>query len=200
VTTTDDTEVSRPASGWMTAPTVIGLTQWFTRWRVLLAVPVVAALFYLVRPGPVWPAVAAAAFGEFIQLWAAAHLHKNVRMVNSGPYGLLRNPMYAGRFFVGLGFVLLLQRWYLVLAYVVTFALYAQVRVLGEEARLRDLFGEDYLAYCRSVNRWFPRPWRRPPSAARWSWEAVRRNHQLRVTAGVALGLVLLWWRGHSLG
>ncbi len=120
--------------------------------------------------------------------------------MNSGPYGLLRNPMYLGRFFVGLGFVLFTQRWYLVAAYVVTFALYAQVRVLGEEARLRTLFGEEYLAYCRAVNRWFPRPWRRPASAARWSWEAVRRNHQLRVTAGVALGLVLLWWRAQSAG
>ncbi len=193
MTTADDSEVSRLSSTWLRAPAVVALTHWFTRWRVLLAAPVVIALFLLVTRGPVWPGVAVALLGELIQLWASAHLHKDKRMITSGPYGLVRNPMYCGRFFVGLGFVLLTWRWYLIVGYVVIFGLYAQARVLGEEARLRRLFGEDYVAYCRAVNRWFPRPWRRPESAARWSWEAVRRNHQHRVTAGVALALVLLW-------
>ena len=165
-----------------------------TRLRFLLAVPVAAALLYLVDRGPLWPGALVIAFGEFIQLWAAAHLHKNVTMVKSGPYSLLRNPMYFGRFFVGLGFALMTWRWYLIAPYVIGFALYAQARVLGEEARLRGLFGEEYVEYCAHVNRWFPWP-RTPLSTARWSWEAVRRNHQLRVTAVVALALVVLWLR-----
>jgi len=200
VSTTDDTEASHPSSTWLTTPAVVGLAHWFTRWRVLLAVPVVVALFYLVDRAPVWPGVAVALLGEFVQLWASAHLHKDVRMITSGPYGLVRNPMYCGRFLVGLGFVLLTWRWYLIVGYVVVFAFYAQARVLREEARLRDIFGGDYAAYCQAVNRWFPRPWGRPESSRRWSWEAVRRNHQHRVTAGVAVALALLWWRVYHLG
>jgi len=180
----------------LTAPPVARLQQCFTRLRALLALPAAAALLYLVDRGPVWPGVAVAALGEYWQLWAAAHLHKNVDVVKSGPYALLRNPMYLGRFFVGLGFVLLTWRWYFIAAYVLSFALYAQARVLGEEARLRGLFGEEYAAYCRAVNRWFAWP-RIRLSDARWSWAAVRRNHQLRVSAAVALMLVLLWARVH---
>jgi hypothetical protein len=105
--------------------------------------------------------------------------------------------MYLGRGFVGLGWVLMTWRWYLILAYVLGYACYAQARVVGEEKRLGGLFGEDYARYCAAVNRWLPWP-RRKLSAARWSWEAVQRNHQLRVTLGMAALIALVWWRVRS--
>ena len=190
----------------LTAQPVTTFQKLSTRLRFLLAVPAAAALLYFVDRGPLWPGVIVIAFGEFMQLWAAAHLHKNVTMVKSGPYSLLRNPMYFGRFFVGLGFALMTWRWYLIAPYAVGFALYAQARVLGEEARLGGLFGEEYGQYCAAVNRWFPWPRTRLSDArllqhgsaeAHWSWEAVRRNHQLRVTLGVALMIALLYCRLH---
>ena len=85
----------------LTAQPVTKVQKLFTRLRFLLAVPPAALLFYLVDRGPMWPGLLVVAFGEFFQLWAAAHLHKNVNMVKSGPYRLVRNPMYFGRFFVG---------------------------------------------------------------------------------------------------
>jgi len=196
----------------LTAQPVTAFQKLSTRLRFLLAVPAAAALLYFVDRDPLWPGVAVIAFGELVQLWAAAHLHKNVATVKSGPYSLLRNPMYFGRFFVGLGFALMTWRWYLIAPYVIAFALYAQARVLGEEARLRGLFGEEYGQYCTAVNRWFPWPRRLhrhgsadagigtgvPMQSHRWSWKAVRRNHQLRVTIGVALMVALLWWRAQS--
>ncbi len=178
----------------LTASPLLRLQQCFTRLRFLLALPAAALLIYLVSHGPIWPGVLVTAFGEFWQLWAAAHLHKNVTMIRSGPYALLRNPMYFGRFFVLLGFVLLTWRWYLVLSYVVIFAVYAHARVMGEEARLRGLFGQEYADYCAAVNRWLPWP-RTPGDGRRWSWEAVRRNHQLRVSLAAALLLAVLWGR-----
>ena len=147
-----------------------------------------------------WPGVAVALLGELTQLWASAHLHKNVDLVLSGPYALVRNPMYVGRFLVGLGLVLLTWRWFLILPYVAGFWLYAQARVLGEEGRLRERFGDAYGHYCRAVRRWLPLPPRQRFSDARWSWEAVRRNHQHRVTAALLLGLALLKWRLEALG
>ncbi len=176
---------------------VTQLQQSFTRLRFLLALPLGVVLLYFVQHGPLWPGVVVALFGELWQVWAASHLHKNVTMVRSGPYALVRNPMYFGRFFVLLGFVLLTWRWYFIVGYVLIFALYAQARVLGEEARLRGLFGEEYADYCRRVNRWFPWP-KGGSDGRRWSWEAVQRNHQLRVSLAVVLLLALLWWRVQS--
>ena len=49
-------------------------------------------------------------FGELIQLWCFASLDKNADLAARGPYALVRNPMYLGRFFIIGGFLLLLDR------------------------------------------------------------------------------------------
>lgn len=171
-----------------------------TRLRFLLAIPAAAVLFLFTDRGPMWPGVAVALAGESLQLWAAAHLRKNIQVVKSGPYGWLRNPMYVGRFFVGLGLTLLTWRWFIVLPYIAFFWLYAQARVLGEERHLAALFGEEYQAYCARVRRWLPLPPREKLSEERWSWSALGRNHELRVAAGVVVVMALLKLRLEALG
>jgi len=171
-----------------------------TRLRFVLGVPALAVIVLFTDRGPMWPGVAAALLGEAIQVWASAHLRKNVELVMSGPYAWVRNPMYVGRFFLGLGLTLLTWRWFLILPYVVIFWLYAQARVLGEEARLRALFGQQHEEYCRKVRRWLPRWPRERLSEARWSWGCVLYNHELRVAALVVTGLLLLKWRMEAWG
>jgi hypothetical protein len=184
----------------LTSSPVSRIQEWATRWRFLLAIPAAAiAVVFTDRP-PMWPGVAVALCGEAIQVWASAHLHKNVELVVSGPYAYVRNPMYVGRFFVGLGLALLTWRWFLIAPYVLVFWLYAHARVLGEEVRLRGLFGERYLAYCAVVSRWRPRIPRQRFSQARWSWACVLRNHELRVAVAVVGGMLLLRWRMLAFG
>jgi protein-S-isoprenylcysteine O-methyltransferase Ste14 len=184
-----------PKADWLISEPVTRLQRFFTRLRFLLALPAAAAIITFTDHAPMWPGVAIALFGEAIQVWASAHLRKNVEVVMSGPYAWARNPMYLGRFFVGLGLTVLTWRWFLIVPYVIIFWLYAQARVLGEEARLLARFGDEYQAYCCTVRRWLPLPPRKRFSDARWSWECLLRNHELRVAVGVVLGLVLLRWR-----
>ena len=47
-------------------------------------------------------------FGEAIQLWSFASLVKNEQLTARGPYVLVRNPMYLGRYFILLGGIMLL--------------------------------------------------------------------------------------------
>jgi len=185
-----------PRPGWLSSRAVARLQSVGTKLRFLLAAPVVVALFLLVDRGPMWPGVLVALAGESLQLWATAHLRKNVQVIRSGAYAWLRNPMYLGRFFVGLGLALLTWRWFIIAPYVVLYCLYAQARVVGEERHLRALFGKEYEDYCRAVRRWLPLPPRQRPSNERWSWDSVLRNHELRVAGCVVLLLALLkWWR-----
>ncbi|MFB3882961.1 MAG: isoprenylcysteine carboxylmethyltransferase family protein [Armatimonadota bacterium] len=191
-----ETHTDRTADpGWLSSRPVASLQSLGTRLRFLLALPVVVVLFLLVDRGPMWPGALVASAGESLQLWATAHLRKNIQVIKSGPYAWLRNPMYAGRFFVGLGLALLTWRWYLILPYAVVYCLYAQARVLGEERHLRSLFGKEYEDYCSAVRRWLPLPRRRRLSTERWSWDSVMRNHELRVAGGLLLVLALLKWR-----
>ena len=77
------------------------------------------------------------------------------RIIRSGPYGYTRNPMYLGHliFMLGLGLVTRSKlAWLILLGNVPWF----HTRVLEDEERLREHFGEEYEDYCRDVKRWVP--------------------------------------------
>jgi len=85
------------------------------------------------------------------------------RLVVSGLYGFVRNPMYLAVASTILGQGALFGSkellWY---AGLVGLGFHAFV-VLYEEPTLRARYGSEYTSYCASVNRWVPRlsPWRR---------------------------------------
>jgi protein-S-isoprenylcysteine O-methyltransferase Ste14 len=79
------------------------------------------------------------------------------RLVASGPYRYLRNPMYLGAA-LALGGAALFYRSLALLIYVVLFLAVTHVFVvLYEEPTLARLFGADYAAYRERVHRWVPR-------------------------------------------
>jgi len=85
------------------------------------------------------------------------------KLVVSGPYRFVRNPMISGVVFVLIAEALLLgskaHGWWAVL-----FAIINIIYIpLVEEPMLRDRFGDDYTDYCRHVPRLLPRlrPWTR---------------------------------------
>ena len=84
------------------------------------------------------------------------------RLVVTGLYRHVRNPMYVGVVTVVLGQGLLIGS-ARVLGYGVVLWLIFHLFVLGyEEPTLRRSFGTEYDRFCRNVPRWIPRlrPWR----------------------------------------
>jgi len=89
------------------------------------------------------------------------------KLVITGPYRYVRNPMYLGMGVALLGFAIVFPHGAaiflgeLAVAFVLVFAFI----VVYEEPTLRGLFGADYVEYCRNVRRWIPRlsPWYAPP-------------------------------------
>jgi len=88
------------------------------------------------------------------------------RLVVTGLYRFVRNPMYVGMGIVMIGEAILIGR--VEMIYLALFALFAVSLfiVLYEEPTLRSKFGEEYLEYCRHVRRWIPRltPYKAAPS------------------------------------
>ena len=79
------------------------------------------------------------------------------RLVVSGPYRFVRNPMYLGAGLVLLG-VAGLYRSSVLCGYAVLFLLAAHIFVmLYEEPTGARQFGEEYKAYRAKVRRWIPR-------------------------------------------
>lgn len=77
------------------------------------------------------------------------------RIVESGPYRLVRNPMYLGHLVFFLGLAIVLRSW-IASGVLVFHAVWFDVRVRADEARLLRLFGAAYADYCSRVKRWIP--------------------------------------------
>ncbi|MFI5119719.1 MAG: methyltransferase family protein [Thermoanaerobaculia bacterium] len=79
------------------------------------------------------------------------------RFVASGPYRFVRNPMYVGAITLMVGFGLVLRSPSVFGVAFAAFFLSNLFVIFVEEPGLARRFGESYLAYRRSTNRWIPR-------------------------------------------
>lgn len=77
-------------------------------------------------------------------------------LVKEGPYCLVRNPMYLGILFIGLGFVLMLFQWWVALIFLFIFIIRYILLIFKEEKKLMTVFGDEYSDYSRKVARILP--------------------------------------------
>ena len=99
-----------------------------------------------------------AALGGILVLWTIVALAAGGRgrLVVTGPYRFMRNPMYFGAALAIAGAALFYQS-ILLLAYASVFILFSHfVVVLYEEPALQRTFGDEYDTYRRQVGRWGP--------------------------------------------
>jgi len=99
------------------------------------------------------------AFARFVLegIGTPAPMAPTERLVIGGAYRFVRNPMYIAVGSVILGQALLLGRPVL-LAYLAGFAIAVAAFVrLYEEPTLEARYGAEYVTYCETVPRWWPR-------------------------------------------
>lgn len=84
-----------------------------------------------------------------------ARLYRGQRLVTSGPYAIVRHPMYVGLAIAALGALLLYQTW-TTLAFVTALPVLV-VRAKREDEVLADRFGAEWEAYRDRVPAWIPR-------------------------------------------
>ncbi|HKA40144.1 MAG TPA: isoprenylcysteine carboxylmethyltransferase family protein [Burkholderiales bacterium] len=77
------------------------------------------------------------------------------RLVTSGPFAWCRNPMYLGHIIFLAGLALSLRSELAALIAIAT-AIWFQFRVMRDEKRLRERFGQPYMDYSARVKRWVP--------------------------------------------
>jgi len=97
-----------------------------------------------------------------------------------GMYSLVRHPLYVGNFFVGLGPVMFLRAWWLVLVYIVVYWIYYERIMYAEEEFLREKFGDVYIEWAARTPVLLPsfKHWR-PPLDRPFSWRVVlKREYQ----------------------
>lgn len=144
-------------------------------------------------------------FGEFIRIWGVGYAGcitrtRNVGadlLVTDGPFALIRNPLYAGNFFLSLGAVVAFDAFmpWVLLAYVLLYGVQYHFIVRLEEATLLTKFGDLYRHYLDHVPRFFPnfKIYSRSSGVAFNGRVALSNERKTFVSIGVILVLSILF-------
>jgi protein-S-isoprenylcysteine O-methyltransferase Ste14 len=112
-------------------------------------------------------AVALAWAGSVCCLWSVRVLGKQWapqarvieghELITSGPYSIVRNPIYLGMFGQLVATGLTLSAWWALLGAVSVFLAGTQIRIRTEEGLLREAFGPEFADYVSRVPAFLPR-------------------------------------------
>lgn len=166
-----------------------GLRRLLVRLRAPIVVVGLLLLASFARGDWLGAGFAVSMLGELVQVWCFASLDKNATLAARGPYAMVRNPMYLGRFLLLFGFVMTLGNGWLLVAYTSAYWAYMDARVQREEAHLKPIFGAAYDDYCRRVRRFVPGWPATGERVAFWDWRCFRQNN-----AGRNLAITLVAW------
>jgi protein-S-isoprenylcysteine O-methyltransferase Ste14 len=116
----------------------------------------------------IWPlGLSLLGLGFVVRIWATRHIGRRIPrkhrggcihpLVITGPYSLVRNPLYLGNMIGMMGLCVLSKLvWLMPAVFIYAFFIYSLV-VRYEEYKLLALFGKGYETYCQHVPRWIPR-------------------------------------------
>ena len=90
------------------------------------------------------------------QLRIDAALGSDHRLVRSGPYALVRNPIYTSMLLVLCAIAAVITGWQLFLPALALFVIGTEIRVRTEEKLLASRFGEEFQDYKKSVSAYVP--------------------------------------------
>jgi protein-S-isoprenylcysteine O-methyltransferase Ste14 len=193
----------------ITPDTTTQLGGWLFRHRTSLPLPVALAILTL-RIGEAPPSatligsgVAITVIGELIRMWGVHHIGAISRtrsdrlgpLIDSGPFGLLRNPLYVGNIALWVGFALTARLVWLAPLIIVLLGLEYHAIVRWEETLLESRLGQAYRDYAARVPRWLPalkRGQHEGHKADQFSLRATLFSERGTFIA-IALGYVLLW-------
>lgn len=168
------------------------------RLRVACGFLLVGLFLWLARPDKwslAW-GLPVAMGGLAVRAWAAGHLKKNQNLAQSGPYALMRNPLYVGTLVAGVGLIVAAQRWEVAVVFAVIFIFVYIPAIEQEEQHLSKLFPE-FDSYARRVPMILPKFKHRVPIQAdgQFEWSQYLTNREYEAGVGMAIGIGYLVWR-----
>ena len=114
----------------------------------------------------IWPlGISIVLLGVGIRVWSTKHVGRRIlrmkkkgkMLVRTGPYAIVRNPLYMGNILIAVGLSILSELIWLVPFLILYFFLLNHFVVLYEEKKLLSRWGDEYQTYLNEVPRWLPK-------------------------------------------
>jgi protein-S-isoprenylcysteine O-methyltransferase Ste14 len=176
------------------------------RLRGWIPIPLYVLTLLTFDAGPASPAAllcgaALVLAGVGLRAWARVHIGRSsdtrklhaCRLVCTGPYGVIRNPLYAANIGIAAGLAVLIGAgaWTALLALLLVDHYHGVV--CAEERMLESRFGPSFLEYRARVPRWWPLRGSRPErfdGTRREAW--ARLTREWRIASFVLVSVVLI--------
>ncbi len=166
-----------------------------SRYRTGLSAVSAVAFLAFATPTPVslkWGMVIIL-LGEVLRVWASGHIVKNDGITREGPYSLSRNPLYAGNFIIGTGFVVAAGNLWIAPFFLVFFAVLYSFTISYEEQFLQMMFPEEWESYRNSVPRFFSLGVLPNYVSGEFTWELVVKHREVRNLPALLIAAIILW-------
>lgn len=175
-------------------------------------IPLIALLMFFATPSVISATLGLLliVFGEIFRIYSVAFIgtvsrtrssSTGSRLITTGPFAYVRNPLYVGNFFITAGIAVFSGTiWFIVLT-VLAFAVQYFFIVEYEESILREKFGAEYDSYCKTVPAWFAK---RRPKLEEIEWPSPEgvvgslKSEKRTLTAILAILILLLIFHGQT--
>ncbi|MBN1238791.1 MAG: isoprenylcysteine carboxylmethyltransferase family protein, partial [Gammaproteobacteria bacterium] len=98
-----------------------------------------------------------AVLGTLVRLWASGFITKNTELARTGPYALVRHPLYTGNILVVVGLGIANGHWWALPLAALFFWFYYPPAIEYEDRKLRGIFGAEWDGWAGSVPALVPR-------------------------------------------
>lgn len=97
-----------------------------------------------------------AAVGIAVRMWASGYVMKNKELATSGPYALVRHPLYVGNILLLVGFSIASNLMWSYALMVALLLFYYPPTISYEDNKLRGIFGEEWVAWSKNIHALIP--------------------------------------------
>jgi len=151
------------------------------------------APYNLFNANPLWGPLGAliVLLGIALRSWAAGVLHKNEGLATTGPYALVRHPLYIGSLIIALGFCIITGDIENILIIPGLMLLIYVPKRIYEEKKLAGQYGEDWAVYASKVPAFFPYKCFQPSAVGQgFSLSFWLHNREYEAALACLVGLV----------
>ncbi len=152
-----EANVMAPKADWgllLESAGILCAWYWTPNTRVPPALARVVASMILAPAATIFGILSVRHLGK--QLRIRAGLYADHELIRTGPYAVVRHPVYASLFLIMLATALLHSSWLMIVLSVVLYVVGTEIRIHAEEGLLRARFGDAFDQYRREVPAYLP--------------------------------------------
>ena len=161
----------------------------------------VAVCAYFAEPdrGTVTAGLVMAVVGQLFRIYAAGFIFKNRQLASTGPYALVRHPLYLGNFLILIGFTLAAANVYVALGVLAFFLVWYPAAITYEDRKLERIFEDEWRAWSKNIRAIIPGRFRWADLKAEgWdTYQSLIRNGELPISLYLLSCGIWLWVVSH---